>query len=96
MGDKTEQVVKPESSGDAKTEYDDVSKRPASFWREVLVPSNAQVGEIDVESLAEILEELYGVLSVHTEVLGNSAFKAKMVPTRHWPAISYKSQDTFF
>jgi hypothetical protein len=88
--------VKPESSGDAKTEHDDGPQRAASFRREVLIPSNVQVVEIDVESLAEILEELYGILSVHAEVLGNPTFKAKMVPTRYWPAMSYKSKAIFF
>ena len=88
--------MKPESSDPANTEHSHGPQRPAPFWREVLAPSNVQVAEINVESLAEIREELHGIVSVHAEVLGDSSFKGKLMPTRYWAVVAHKGQNVLF
>ncbi len=85
--------MKKKSGGHAKTEHDHGSKRPATLRHKVLVPSNVQIGEINIEFLAEILEKLCGIVPVHAKVLGQSSFSGKLVPPRYWPVGTYKSQD---
>jgi hypothetical protein len=94
-GKKAYQVVDPKSSGHAQAEYDNSSKRPATFRREVLARSNLQRGEINVESLTELLEESYRIVPLHAEVLGQSGIHGKLVPS-YRPALARETQDFVF